>query len=185
MKICSRCELSLSFDNFHKNKRMKDGHNSWCKSCMKDWTKENSESRKEYYHKYHLENAEHKKQVASDWYYSNYEQARQKRKIRYEENKEVILEQIKQYRQTPNGRAVHRKSNNKRKRSLKWIELFLNPFPKEVKVDYHHINDLLVIPLPHKIHNGNSGVDTEVHREKCKYWISYLYGLDTNKLLNL
>jgi hypothetical protein len=37
MKTCSKCKLSLSLDNFTKNKSKTDGLNSYCKSCSKNY----------------------------------------------------------------------------------------------------------------------------------------------------
>ena len=35
MKICSKCGIEKSFDEFHKSSRSRDGVNAWCKSCIK------------------------------------------------------------------------------------------------------------------------------------------------------
>lgn len=35
MKKCSKCEQIKSYDNFHKNKYMKDGYAYDCKDCRR------------------------------------------------------------------------------------------------------------------------------------------------------
>ena len=36
-KHCTKCDTTRSVDEFHKNKRRKDGRVSWCKSCAQEW----------------------------------------------------------------------------------------------------------------------------------------------------
>ena len=75
---------------------------------------------------------------------------------------------------------VQRRANAKR-RKLGYIPLFDNPFPKcDVRsIDMHHVNDLIVIPLPHKTHKKMIG-----HDEHCKQWIEKLFLLDIDSLLS-
>jgi hypothetical protein len=47
MKYCPRCSLTLSYDNFHKNKSRKDGVQSFCKPCFKQTQKVYVESNQE------------------------------------------------------------------------------------------------------------------------------------------
>lgn len=47
MKKCTMCKESKELDNFHKNKKKKDGYNNVCKLC-----------RKEYHSKWYSENKE-------------------------------------------------------------------------------------------------------------------------------
>ena len=35
MKVCTKCGVEKSFDEFHKNKISKSGYRSWCKECMR------------------------------------------------------------------------------------------------------------------------------------------------------
>ena len=35
-KICSQCEIPKDINNFHREKRQKDGHRPECKKCRKD-----------------------------------------------------------------------------------------------------------------------------------------------------
>lgn len=36
-KVCSKCQKSLSLDNFHRNKTKSDGYNSYCKQCLVEY----------------------------------------------------------------------------------------------------------------------------------------------------
>jgi len=42
-KKCIKCHLLLGIDNFHKNKRTKDGLQNICKSCRRKWQQDNKE----------------------------------------------------------------------------------------------------------------------------------------------
>ena len=54
---------------------------------------------------------------------------------------------------------------------------------KYIDVDYHHINNLLVVPIPRKLHMYTTTI-TEKHRKQCDEIINRIYGLDVSKLLN-
>lgn len=38
-KICTRCGETKTLDEFHRLKRSKDGHHSWCKKCERAWNR--------------------------------------------------------------------------------------------------------------------------------------------------
>jgi hypothetical protein len=75
---------------------------------------------------------------------------------------------------------THRKANAKR-RNLGYVPLFENPFPKsDVRsVDMHHVNGLIVVPLPHRTHKKM--INHETH---CKQWIEKLFLIDIDLLLS-
>ena len=75
---------------------------------------------------------------------------------------------------------VSRRANAK-KRNLRYVPLFDNPFPKgDVRsIDMHHINSIIVIPLPHRTHKKMTN-----HDDHCKKWIQKLYLLDIDTLLS-
>ena len=41
MKTCPTCKVERPEDQFHKNKKRKDGLASWCKPCSKEWRDKN------------------------------------------------------------------------------------------------------------------------------------------------
>jgi len=40
MKKCTRCGKTRKVENFYKDRHMKDGLSSWCRSCTKDYDRE-------------------------------------------------------------------------------------------------------------------------------------------------
>ena len=48
-KYCRRCGNVLNVENFNKNKAKKDGLNSFCRQCSKDYLKEHYKRNKRYY----------------------------------------------------------------------------------------------------------------------------------------
>ncbi len=44
MKICSKCNIEKSYDNFCKDKSSKDGYRYQCKQCRKQWDIDNREA---------------------------------------------------------------------------------------------------------------------------------------------
>lgn len=53
MKKCSRCKQIKSVTNFNKNKRFKDGLNSFCRQCLKKYNSTISEVMHKYSRKFH------------------------------------------------------------------------------------------------------------------------------------
>lgn len=56
MKQCYKCNLQLSYDNFHKNKSKKDGLNNFCKKCIKNYYLKNKLQILNYHKKYYNQN---------------------------------------------------------------------------------------------------------------------------------
>lgn len=173
-KICSNCNIKKSIDEFHKNITRIDGYHNWCKDCA------NSNRRKNYRlnigretinrRKYTIEHKEEKL-----IYDKNY----------YKSNKSKKAKQFKKYQQSINGKKSIMRTRNRRRRNLISEELFDNPFPEEVDVDWHHINNILIVPLPKQIHKlCHRGKDTIKHREECNNWIKKIYGFDIDELLS-
>ncbi|HVQ01182.1 MAG TPA: hypothetical protein VMT57_06675 [Candidatus Thermoplasmatota archaeon] len=75
---------------------------------------------------------------------------------------------------------VQRRSNARR-RKLGYVPLFENPFPKsDVRsIDMHHVNGLIVVPLPHRTHKMMAD-----HENHCKHWIEKLFLIDIDSLLS-
>ena len=59
-----------------------------------------------------------------------------------------------------------------------------NPFPKEIKINHHHINNIWVIPIPQKLHvKHNKSKEIEKHRNELKLIIEKMFSLDLNLFL--
>ena len=73
----------------------------------------------------------------------------------------------------------HKQSQAKRKRSYGWIPIMTSPFPDDIKINQHHINNLFVIPIPDKFHNGGG----KNHRKQMEKIIMTLYSISIKSLL--
>ena len=156
--LCIKCGIEKSLGEFHfRNDTQK--YRNECIDCR-------LAGKREYYKKH----PELNEVRIENGYFQQY----------YQENKDGILDRGKRYNQTPNGILVNRRKETKRRRNLKYIELFMNPFPKEIDVDYHHINDILVIPLPRELHRSTYG---KYHRDKCAKVIKEIYGIDVINMI--
>lgn len=86
LKQCSKCKKWKELNEFHKNKRSKDGHYCSCKECGK---------------KYHEKNREKRIKYLREYYKKNKELTKEKRNkdagIYYRKNKELILEKNKKH----------------------------------------------------------------------------------------
>lgn len=51
MKVCIKCKIHKPLDAFHRNKRVKDGYQSWCIECRKIYDEENKDAQKTYFRK--------------------------------------------------------------------------------------------------------------------------------------
>ena len=51
---------------------------------------------------------------------------------------------------------------------MMWIPIMENPFPEEIEIDWNHINDMFVVPVPRNIHRYRLGYE---HRNICNDWI--------------
>jgi len=160
-KICSRCSKELPLDCFYKNKGNKSGFDSWCKSCHKFYTQN------EYKQKHNKNQAKYFKSLKGKESIKKYHQS--------DKGKKAIRRANRKANKTEKRKKLYRANKARRKRDLKWIPFMDNPFPDDVEVDWHHINDLIVIPLPRKLHQHNLGVN---HRSKCNNIINQIYGID-------
>lgn len=170
-KKCSRCECIYPIMIFTKDKSTSDGLDCKCRECRKDYDakqkkiyyKNNRERILKYKSKYYMEN---KERITE---YNNEEKNKKKRGKYY-----------KKYSNTKRGRRSIRKRNAKRRRDLNYVELINNPFPNEIDIEWHHINDVLVVSIPkitHKLYLGNK------HRKKCNKLIEKLYMINLDTLL--
>ena len=147
MKICTKCKKEKLESEFHKRKKSKDGLHSWCKDCCK-----------EHDQGYYLEHKEERQEL--------------KRKYYQEHGEERWA-----YNQTENGKEVKSRSYAKRKCSLGFIlfDIFGKAF-SDLKNDFHHCNNAIVVKIPRTIHMNNYGVD---HRQKIADYFRDQMNVDT------
>jgi len=109
-KVCSKCKEEKPLEAFNKNRSNRDGLQSQCKVCGKQYYQESREKRLEYAKQHHQENREKRLEYAKQYYQDNREQQLEYKKqwrqsnIEYmkqwrQENREQQLEYKKQYYQ--------------------------------------------------------------------------------------
>lgn len=86
MKKCCKCKIEKEFFNFYKNKSKKDGFNTTCISCSKEY-KINNKEKISINKKYWVEkNKEHVLNKKREWFQKNKEEIKIKRRI-YQSNR--------------------------------------------------------------------------------------------------
>lgn len=122
MKICNKCEVEKSLEDFRlKKERSTYRYNSSCKKCESEQKKEYylnnksnilnrkkerivtpeaKEKRKEYLSKYYKENKEKRKEIMQKY---------------YKENREQLLKNASEYKKTKDGKISSRASASKRR----------------------------------------------------------------------
>ena len=73
-----------------------------------------------------------------------------------------------------------------KRREMGYIELWSNPFPEDIEVEYHHIfqGQPFVIPIPKLTHQSVGG--TRADREHWTFnedWINRIYQIDVSELI--
>lgn len=124
MKICQKCNIEKSLNNFVKNKNRKDGLNTWCKLCVKEYKSENKLLHSIVRKKYEIINKDIISIKQNLYKNENKDHIKEKRKIYNCINSEVIASKQKHYR-----------SNNR------------------PKINYYHKNKRITDPL-YKLRNN-------------------------------
>jgi len=101
MKKCTKCGQIKRLELFGKNKRKKDGYQSFCRDCHKNYYQANKNRFVNYNKKYYIENRE---------YFLNY------RKGYYENNTEYYLGRSNEWRQKNPERTKSIAKNNRARR---------------------------------------------------------------------
>jgi hypothetical protein len=107
IKICTKCKLEKSFDDFYKCKNKKHGLSSQCKDCeskrkkifnaTKPKKEYDKEKIKEINKRYYLNNKEKIKEKVKEYYSLNQNKIKIKNKYYYSNNKEKINKQKNNY----------------------------------------------------------------------------------------
>lgn len=149
--------------------------------------------RKEYHRQYYQKNKEimdarnkqyrqdHKEEIRlySKIYYKNNKDYFKNHRINNPVPKDKAKEYSHKYINSNKGKKSIRRGNSRR-RGMNYVEMFSNPFPEELEVDYHHINDMLVVPLPRTLHRNCRDSN---HKLICRNIMSFIYGIDYVELL--
>jgi hypothetical protein len=101
MKLCKKCNTTKEFLEFSKKKSNKDGLNSWCKECNKEYLRnyylENKELYSDRSKEYYELNSNTIKENSKKWREGNIEYIKEYHKKYYSENKEELLEYKKDH----------------------------------------------------------------------------------------
>jgi hypothetical protein len=166
MKQCRICLKLKDEKEFYNLKRARDGLRCECISCH---SKQN-----------HLNFLKNRKEVLL-----KQRDRRQQPGFKIKNN-----EYQRNYRKKETARMTHRIWASGKNRDLLWIPILDNPFPEDISIHYHHINDILVIPLPRITHlklkaklRGDDPRCHQEHRRICNNFIEKIYQLDLEKLL--
>lgn len=100
-KICVQCKNEKNLNEFNKNKRQKDGLQTTCKNCQKEYIRKNKKQLETYY---------------QDWLVNNKETRNLSNKQYRQNNRQQIRDYYKKYRLKPSFKENRRKyENNQRK----------------------------------------------------------------------
>jgi len=81
MKTCTKCGQTKALEKFNRNRRAKDGRQSRCKACQREYNAryraENREQERERVARWHAENRDRKREYAARWREKNRERQRE------------------------------------------------------------------------------------------------------------
>ncbi|MFI5416386.1 MAG: hypothetical protein ACHQXJ_03450, partial [Nitrososphaerales archaeon] len=105
-KKCCICGCVKSLDEFNKNAKAKDGRQSQCKCCDKQYRQEHREEKAQYRVLYRQENKEIISQSSAQYYQEHREEKLQKSACYYQEHKKEKAQKIAQSHQVFSKRVV-------------------------------------------------------------------------------
>jgi aspartyl-tRNA synthetase len=185
-RVCYKCKIEKPISEFHKNKYESFGHKYLCKDCCKKYKEEYNKKNKDYNKLYYLKNKERINLHNKNWNHDNIDKLRkyQKEWQLTEEGKICHNKSNKKYLKTSKGKINRIKIQTVRSRKLKFIPIMDNPFPNDIKIDWHHVNNIFVIPMPRITHNYyKCGIHGDIHRKNCNKWIKKIYSIDVDNLM--
>lgn len=145
---------------------------------MKEYYQKNKDRIKRRMNRYRKEHPEIKK----NWRKNNPDKIKAMKKRDYEKHKEKRLDTVRKYNRTKNGIYTKVKSHAKYK-GRKSVILWDNPFPDNMKVCFHDINNVLIIPMP-RITHQHFCKEPEKHMQYNEKWINEIYSIDMNNLFS-
>ena len=199
-------------ENTSKRMRMlwcDDDYRKWYSEMMVEWYRMNPEHREKLSRVMternlkdwqNPERRENHSKFMLNWHEENPEnrEASSERMIKWTSEHPEVIENLTTWRKEhpdfmrgekhwnwKGGHVESRKRREMKRREMGYCPLFDNPFPSDIEVDCHHVNDMIVVPVPHTVHNMAcaAGINTPEHRERCNLWMYYLYGVDFDLLL--
>lgn len=112
MKTCSKCGVEKPREAFSKDKKAKDGLQSRCKDCKREYRQQNRERFREYQRRYKQSNheriAERDRERHREYYQQNRDRIAEKKREYYQQNRDRITERKREYYQQNRERASER-----------------------------------------------------------------------------
>jgi 5-methylcytosine-specific restriction endonuclease McrA len=183
MKICSKCKIEQTTDNFIHDKSRIDGLFPQCKMC-----------RKIDKHQYYLENKEHINQMSKEWYAENPDNSKAIKKRYRDTHKEEISARMQIVRKDDpdrfraHNRRYYQKHRNK---ILLWRKRYYEEHPEKSKEKYKKYMELHGDEKYRKWRQWYEQ-NREIHNERTKRWglknrhkqLSYVHKRRARKLSN-
>lgn len=143
MKVCSKCKVNQPIENYHKDKRYKDGLYVICKQCRIEYRINNKEQLAARYKQYYEANKEKVINRVKNYTEKNKDVVLQRHKEYREKNKEVVALKDKQKYEKNRERCLlqfkenyqkNREARLQRAREVRWSNL--NKFKEKDKKYY-------------------------------------------------
>lgn len=115
MKKCSKCKIEKELSDFNKNKVRKDGLQSYCKGCKKEYKGQWYKANKEKITEYIQDNKEYYKEYSKKWRQANKEKIKERDKQYLEANKEKRKESQRRWQQANKEKLKEYRQANKEK----------------------------------------------------------------------
>ena len=200
---CYKCHEIKEVSEFNKHKNKKDGVNTICKDCRKEYYNQNADKIKEYQSEYYKQNTDKRKEYHAEYYKQNadkekeyskqyYKQNADKRKEYYAEWRKQNADKRKEYcaeyhKQNAEHYAEYRKQNadkikernaeyrkQKVEQSLAEIKAYVEINPK--KYDYNPNKEIYgIIYLVHNVKSDKYYVGQTTIGFDNRYQSGWLY----------
>jgi len=99
IKKCTKCQVEKELVEFSPHPSTKDGRQTHCRSCKREWASVNKDKIRNTHKKWNENNKENLKIYNKKYYEQNKERAKSNKQRYYKDNKEKLLEYNKKYYQ--------------------------------------------------------------------------------------
>lgn len=186
-------EYLQNFEKKRKNKknaRRRERYKLiYYKEKSKSQCKKYRETHQQQLHDYEQKRKERKNERKKIWRKKHLEQEKESRKKWLEKNPDYQHNHNQKYRKenpekckydyiknkNPERMRIKNHNHTSKRRKLGCITTVNNIFPQEIPIDYHHINDLLIVTLPRIEHKGGYARDKKIHRQKLEPLVELYY----------
>lgn len=135
MKICSKCNGLFPTSDFAKNKTTKDGLFAWCRSCTREWRRQNYLANlsihKQRTKKWRESNTEYNRSRNKKWLLENQARRKEYKKIYRAANKEKVNEYKRRRWHIDKNDPIFRLQHTLRRRLRKAIHKIKNTYTEE------------------------------------------------------